>query len=136
MAKKDSEVVSGWVGWVYFAAFMMIFVGIFQMIMGLTALINKSFYVIGANNIVAFDITTWGWIHLALGILILSAGIALFNGSVWARVLAILLVALNFVAQFAFISVYPIWSIIILVLDMVVIYALTVHGAETKFDEE
>lgn len=136
MAKNDiNDQASGWVGWVYFAAFMMVFIGIFQMIMGLVALVNKTFYVVHSNTLVAFDITTWGWIHLLLGVLILSAGIALFSGSTWARVVGVLLVSLNFIAQFAFIGVYPFWSITMLVIDVVVIYALTVHGGEVKLDQ-
>lgn len=135
--KNSSDDVSGWVGWIYFAAFIMVFVGIFQMIMGLVALVNKTFYVVHAQSqtLVAFDITTWGWIHLLLGILVLSTGIALFSGSTWARIVAIVLVAANFISQFAFIGVYPFWSITMLILDLVVIYALTVHGGEAKVEE-
>ena len=134
MAIDNSNQVSGWVGWVYFASFMLILGGVFQVIMGFTALIKDDFYVITANNLLAFDITSWGWIHLILGLLMVIIGISLFAGRTWARVVAIILASLNFIGQFAFIGVYPWWSITAMVLDLLVIYALTVHGAEVALD--
>ena len=136
MASDNSNQVSGWVGWVYFASFMLILGGVFQVIMGFTALIRDNFYVITANNLLAFDITTWGWIHLILGILMVTIGVSLFAGRTWARVTAIILASLNFIGQFAFIGVYPWWSITAMVLDLLVIYALTVHGDEVALDRE
>lgn len=133
---KDSQEVTGWVGWVYFAGFMVILSGIFQTIAGLTALLNDKFYVVTQENILAFDITTWGWIHLILGIVLICAGTALFSGKTWARVVGVILALISFVAQFAFVSTYPIWSITVMVLDVFVIYALTVHGHEAKVATE
>lgn len=135
MARNDSRQVTGWVGWVYFASFMLLLTGVFQVIMGFTALLNDKFYVVTANTLVAFDIRTWGWIHLLLGLLMVIVGVSLFAGRMWARVTAIILASLNFIAQFAFISVYPWWSIIAMLLDVFVIYALTVHGDEVTYDQ-
>lgn len=128
---KDQK-TTGWVGWIYFAALMLLFAGIFQLISGMTALLNKTFYAANNGTIVVFDIATWGWIHLLLGLFLVCTGIALFSGSQWARVIAIILAAFNFIAQFAFIGSYPIWSIIIMILDIIVIYALTIHGGEVR----
>lgn len=130
--KPPVSSVTGWVGWVYFAAFMMIMVGFFQTILGLTALLNDKFYVALHGHLLVFDYTTWGWIHLVVGVVTLIAGTALFSGSTWARVVAVVLVAFNLVAQFTFLSVYPVWSIILMVVDVLVLYALTVHGGELK----
>lgn len=127
-----TRTASGWVGWVYFAAFMLIFAGIFQLISGMTALLNQTFYAISSSTIVVFDITTWGWIHLTLGLLLVCTGIALFSGSGWARAIAVIIASLNLIAQFAFIGTYPIWSIIIMLIDLLIIYALTVHGGELR----
>lgn len=135
MAVNNSNQVTGWVGWVYFASFMLILAGVFQVIMGFTALLNDNFYVLTANNVIAFDITTWGWVHLLLGLIMVVVGISLFAGKMWARVTAIILASLNFIAQFAFIGVYPWWSITAMVIDVLVIYALTVHGDEVRYDE-
>jgi len=135
MAIDNSRQVTGWVGWVYFASFLLILGGVFQVIMGFTALLNDQFYVVTNNNLIAFDITTWGWIHLLLGLVMVIIGISLFAGRTWARVTAIILASLNFIGQFAFIGVYPWWSVTAMILDILVIYALTVHGDEVAIDQ-
>ncbi len=135
MAVNNSNNVSGWVGWIYFAAFMLIAIGFFQTILGFTALLNDEWLVSVGGTLLLLDYTTWGWVHLILGIVSMVAGTGLFNGSTWARVIAIILVLFNFLAQFAFVSVYPIWSIIIMVVDVLILYALTVHGREPALDE-
>jgi hypothetical protein len=127
--------VTGWVGWVYFAAFMLIAIGFFQTILGFTALLNDQWLVSVGGKLLLLDYTTWGWIHLILGIVSMVVGTGLFNGSTWARVIAVILVLFNFMAQFAFVSVYPVWSIIIMVVDVLVLYALTVHGQEAALEE-
>ena len=134
MARNNNE-VTGWVGWVYFAAFMMVLMGIFQVIMGMTALLNDQYYVAAQGHLLVLDYTQWGWIHLLFGIVVIVAGSSLFNGRMWARVLATILVSLNLIAQFAFVSVYPIWSIIMIIIDILIIFALTVHGAEARVEE-
>lgn len=134
MARNDQPQVSGWVGWVYFAGFMMFLSGLFQSIMGLTALLNDRFYTVVGGNLVALDVTTWGWLHLIYGVIVLCAGIALFNGSTWARIVAILLAVLGVVGQFAFVAAYPIWSIIAITIGVFIIYALTVHGGEARVE--
>lgn len=135
MATNNSNNVSGWVGWVYFAAFMLIAIGFFQTILGFTALLNDEWLIQVGGQLLLLDYTTWGWVHLILGIVSMVAGTGLFNGSNWARVIAIILVLFNFLAQFAFVSVYPLWSIIIMVVDILILYALTVHGNEPALDE-
>lgn len=135
MAQNNKPTVTGWVGWSYFAAFMMVLIGMFQIILGLTALLNDTFLTSFQGHLIVLDYTTWGWIHLLFGILILVAGTSLFHGSRWARIVAIILVTLNLLGQFAFVSVYPIWSIIMMVIDVLVIYALTVHGDELRVEE-
>lgn len=134
MAVNTTSTPSGWVGWVYFAAFMLIAVGFFQTILGFTALLNDEFLVSVNGTLLLFDYTTWGWIHLIIGIVSMVVGTGLFNGSRTARVIAIVLVLLNFTAQFAFVSVYPVWSIIIMVVDILVLYALTVHADEVTLE--
>ena len=135
MVQSNKPVRSGWVGWVYFAAFMLVLTGFFQIIVGLTALLNDTYFVAVKSTLLVLDFTTWGWVHLGFGVITLLAGMSLFNGSTWARVVAILLAVLNLLTQFAFVSVYPVWSIIMMVVDVLVIYALTVHGGEVRDDE-
>ena len=131
MAKnKSAGDVSGWVGWVYFAAFIMVFTGFFQMLQGLTAILKDTYYVVLPEWIVSVDITQWGWIHLVLGAVVFFAGMALFSGKAWGRVVGILFAGLSLLANLLFFAAYPWWSAVVIVLDILIIYALIVHGDE------
>ncbi|HET7673771.1 MAG TPA: hypothetical protein VFK11_04660 [Candidatus Saccharimonadales bacterium] len=130
MANNNGKQVTGWVGWVYFAGFLMLITGILQMIAGLTALLNDKFYVVTQRNLLAFDFTTWGWVHLIAGLVILLAGMSVLSGHVWGRVVAVILAVLSAVINFVFIPAYPIWSITVIIIDVLIIHALTVHGGE------
>jgi hypothetical protein len=120
---------SGWaMGGVIFAATVMSMVGIFQAIVGLAAIIDDDFFVVTRNYTFDLDTTTFGWIHLIIGILVAGAGFALFAGRVWAAVVAIFLASLSAVANFFFIPYYPFWSLLVIALDIWVIWALTRPG--------
>ena len=128
------EPATGWVGWIIFAAVFMVTIGALNAIQGLAALFRDEDYWVTALNghVVTFNITTWGWIHLLFGILLVIVGILLMRGSTFARVLGIAVVGLNMVAQFAFAPLYPFWALILIALDIVIMYALIVHGGELK----
>jgi hypothetical protein len=113
-----------------FAAAMMVIIGFWQALAGLAALLNDKVYVITPEYIYSFDLTTWGWIHLLLGILVVGAGVAVFFGQTWARVVGILLASLSMIANFVFIPYYPIWSLTIIALDVAVIWALATYRRE------
>jgi len=132
MARNNGNEVSGWVGWVYFAGFMMLITGILQTIAGFAALLNDKYYLVTQEKLVAFDFTTWGWIHIVLGIVLITAGTSVVNGRLWGRVVAVFLAALGIIANFVFLPAYPIWSLILITIYTFVIYALTVHGDEAK----
>jgi hypothetical protein len=123
---------SGWVGWAYFAGFMMMILGGMQAIAGLAAIFKSGFYVVSQNHLLLLDYRQWGWTALILGILIFFAGLELFRGAMWARIVAVVLAGLSFLANMAFVNSYPIWSILIMVVDVFVIYSLLVHGNELK----
>lgn len=129
MAKNNNE-VTGWVGWIGFASFMMILGGIFEAFVGITAIVKDSFFVVTENYLVTFDVTTWGWLHLALGILIVAAGFAVLRGKVWARTVGVLLVLASAIANLAFLPYYPLWSLLVITIDLLIAYALIVHGNE------
>lgn len=131
MAAKSNE-PTGFVGWVFFASVMMILVGTFQMINGLVALFKDDVYVVSEKALVAFNFTTWGWIHLLMGLIVLMAGFAVMRGVVWARLVGVLLATVSLFANLAFLSAYPLWSIFVIVVDIMVIYSLTVHGGELR----
>ncbi|SDW73339.1 hypothetical protein SAMN05421504_1011366 [Amycolatopsis xylanica] len=123
-----------WAGWVWFAAVMMIIIGVFGVIEGLVAIFSESYYVAGPNNVLVLDVTGWGWFHLIAGILIGLTGIALFFDATWARVLTVVLAAVDAVAQLSFIAVAPVWSAIVIALCVMVIWAIVVHGSESRLE--
>lgn len=129
MATKTND---GWIGWVVFASFMMILSGLFQMFVGLTAIFKNEFFLVTPNWLVNVDVTRWGWVHLILGIVVFAAGWSLMQGKVWARTVGVILAILSAVANLAFVPYYPIWSIIVIVIDIMIIHALVVHAGELK----
>lgn len=125
--------VSGWVGWVYFAAFMMLLVGILHAITGLVALFNDTYYVVGSSGlVVTADYTAWGWTHLIGGVVVALAGVALLTGATWARIVAVFVAMLSLLVNFAFMPAYPLWSVVMIVIDILVIWAVIVHGDELR----
>lgn len=122
---------SGWAfGFTAFAATMMILGGAWWIMAGIAALLEDNFYVVTEDYVFEFDVTTWGWIHLILGIVVLISGFALFSGSGWAKGVGVACAALSALVAFAWIPHYPVWGIIFLVLAVGVIWALVVHGDE------
>jgi hypothetical protein len=122
---------SGWaIGWTAFAGITMIIAGIWWAISGLVALLNDEFFVVTQNWIFEFDISTWGWIHLILGIVIAAAGFFLFQGAVWARVVGVIIAVVSSLVAFTWLPYYPVWAIILIVVSIAIIWALTVHGRD------
>ena len=126
-----SDRPSNWaMGFTAFAAWMLILIGTFHAIDGLSAIFKDQIFLPVSDYVFKFDTTTWGWIHLLVGILIVLAGIALFSGAIWARTIGVILAAGSAIATFAYLPWYPIWSIVIITLDVIVIWALTAHGRD------
>jgi hypothetical protein len=124
---------SGWaVGLILFAAILMIMTGVFQALEGLIAIFQNEFYVATRNYLFQFDATTWGWIHLVVGVVVAFAGWGLLSGRTWARAVAITLAVLSAIANFLFIPYYPFWSLLIITLDVFVIWAVAVHGGDMR----
>ena len=118
------------VGSIVFAGVAMVMIGALHALQGLVALFNDDFFVVGQKWIFEFDLTTWGWIHLLVGVLVLVAGFFVFNGAVWARSVGIAVAALSAVLNFMWLPYYPVWSLLIIALDVFVIWALIAHGRE------
>ena len=124
---------TGWVGWIVFASFMMLMVGSFHVIEGLVALLRDQYFLVGKKGLaVQVDYTVWGWVHLISGIVILAAGWSVLRGKVWARTVAVILAFVSAIENIGFLAAYPIWSTIMIALDVLVIWALTVHGGEIR----
>ena len=128
-----SESPSGWSGWVVFGGVMMIMLGSFQIIQGLVALFEDGFYLVRPNGLVVdVDYNTWGWTHTIIGAVGVLAGLGLLVGNMAARVVGVVVACLSALVNLAFISAYPVWSAILIALDVIVIYAIIVHGRELK----
>lgn len=127
MSENRSSVA---VGVTVFAATFMVMIGFLHAIQGVVALVNDTFFVVGEEWLFQFDVTTWGWVHLLLGIVVGIAGFGLFAGAVWARTVGVVVAAVSIVANFAWLPYYPIWALVIIALDVFVIWALTVHGRD------
>jgi hypothetical protein len=122
---------AGWVvGMSLFAATMMAIIGFFHVVQGLAALFQNQIYVTGARYVFSFDLTTWGWIHLLVGILLIVAGFAITTGRVWARSVGIGVAVLSMIANFMFLPYYPVWSLLIIAIDVFVIWALCAFTRE------
>ncbi|MGL4256706.1 hypothetical protein [Microbacterium sp.] len=131
---SDTQQRSGWAGWAVFAGIVLIIAGAFDALLGLTAILapSEKFIAAGDAYLLLFDVAGWGWWHLIIGLALVLVGIFVLRGATWARVIAIILVAINAISQLALLGVQPWWSLAVLALDIVVIYALTVHGKELK----
>lgn len=125
------EQPSGWaMGWTAFAGIMMILAGGWWIISGLIAIFNSDFFVVGEEYIFQFDATTWGWVHLILGIVILLSGFGVFSGAVWARTVGVIIAVLSAIVAFAWLPWYPVTAVVFIIVAGTIIWALTIHGRE------
>lgn len=130
---RYEEAPSGWAGWVVFAGVMLIMLGAFQIIEGLVALFDDGFYAVRPDGLVVnVDYNTWGWVHTVIGVVGVLAGMGLIAGNMAARIVGVVIACLSAVVNLAFLSAYPVWSTIMIAVDIIVIYAIIVHGRELK----
>lgn len=131
--RQSEQQITGWVGWVFFAGVMMVTIGAIHAIEGLVAIFRPTYFLVAENKLlVTSSYTGWGWFQLIAGIVVALAGIALFSGRTWARATAVVVASLSALVNLIFVSAYPWWSLTAIVVDVVVIYSVTVHGAEAK----
>jgi hypothetical protein len=121
-----------WVGWVYFAGILLVVRAFFQAFLGIVALASPTFFVVTTDNLAVFNFTAWGWVHLVMAVILLTAGFSLFHGGIWGRVVGVVLTALALIANLVFLPAYPIWCVAAIVIDLLVLYALVVHGNEAR----
>jgi hypothetical protein len=115
-----------------YAAVMMIMLGFFHGIAGLVGVLEDELYVATPNYLFQLDATTWGWVHLIMGVIVVLAGFALFSGAVWARTVGVILAVLSMLANFVWLPWYPVWAIIMITANVFVIWALTAHGRDIE----
>ena len=123
---------TGWTGWITFAAIMMIIAGSLNALYGLIAVINDEWVVWTNRASLYLDISQWGWVHLIVGLVVLFSGIGLFSGHFLARTVGVIAVAISLMSNFFFLPAYPLWAIVVITIDVLVIWALTAHGSEMR----
>jgi hypothetical protein len=125
--------MTAWVGWVLFAGVVMFTVGFFNIIQGLVALLNSALYRTPRAGLpVMENYAAWGWTLLIFGVILCATGYGVMVGRTWARVVGVIVAALNALANMVFVAAYPIWITMTIALNVVAIFALVVHGGETK----
>ena len=133
MVAKGSQ---AWAGWVLFAGTMLLVTGLINVIEGIIALADDKRLAWTPANLVVVDVTGWGWVLLIAGLLMLGAGAGLLAAQTWARIAAIVLVSVHLVIQVAWLGAYPVWSLLMIALDTVVLFALTARWSEARANLE
>jgi hypothetical protein len=125
---------STWTGWIVFAGWLMMIIGALDFFQGLIAVIRDQYYVLTPNQIIVFDMTTWGWITLVWGAILVLAGLSLLSRASWARWFTIVVASLNFIVLLGFVgsAQYPLWTLMSLGLSVVVLYALIARWGEAR----
>ena len=128
-AGRASRPASGgeYSGWIAFAGVMLFILGSLNAFWGLAGILNDDVVIVGGHGSLIFDITTWGWIHLILGSAVALTGLGLMTGNAAARVAGIFLVALNAIAQIVWFPAAPLWAFLMIILDTVILYQLTMN---------
>ena len=123
-----------WDGWTGFAALLLVIVGAIDFFEGLIAVIRKQYYVLTPSQIIIFDVKTWGWITMLLGVIIFLVGLGLAGGASWARWTAIVVIGFNLVEQLGWLgsTAYPLWTLSVIALGILALYALTVRWRDNE----
>jgi hypothetical protein len=128
---------TGWVGFIEFAGVLMVLLGLFHALQGLVALFQNDYFLVGTSRLLVHtNYTAWGWTHLLIGALIVVTGGSLVVGRLWARVVGVVLAVGSALVNAAFLAAYPFWSAIMIAMDVLVIWAVTVHGREVRAQDQ
>ncbi len=124
-------------GGAVFAATVMLIVGVFQVFEGIAAIARSSFYVVAPNYAFNLSTTTWGWIHLVIGAVVFLTGLSLLaTGSLISRIIGVAVVALSAIGNFFFVPYYPLWSLLIIAVDVFVIWSLASMGSRQQMERD
>ena len=127
----NSKSMAGWIG---FAAIVLVIVGGIDFFQGLIAVFEDEYFVPTESGFLVFDLTGWGWTMMIWGVLLVLAGLGLAAGQGWARWFAIVVVSLNIIGQLGFLgnTQNPVWSLTVIALNIIVLYALTARWNESQ----
>ena len=120
------------VGVITAAGVVLILAGVLNAMQGVVGLVTNEFYVATRRWLFQFDVTTWGWVHILIGLIAAATGVALLSGAFWARIVGVVVAAFSVIANFLWLPYYPLWAVIVIAFDVFVIWALTVHGRDIK----
>jgi len=111
---------------------MLLVIGLINVFEGIIALADDKRLAWTPTNLVVVDVTGWGWTLLIAGLLMMAAGAGLLMAQTWARITAIVILAVHIVIQIAWLGAYPVWSLLMIALDTVVLFALTARWSDVK----
>jgi|Tabmets5t2r1_1033131.scaffolds.fasta_scaffold102686_2 hypothetical protein len=132
MAEAPYDRRTGWTGWIIFAGVMLLIGGSLNLFYGIVAAVNDEWVVFTNRADVYLDVSEWGWVHIILGAVVFLSGIGVFSGNILARIVGVAVASISLLANFFFIPVYPLWALIVITIDVLVIWALTAHGSEMR----
>ncbi|MEU6644724.1 hypothetical protein ABZ863_19505 [Saccharomonospora sp. NPDC046836] len=133
---RDTQHATAWTGWISFAGIMLILVGLFHAIEGFVAVFNRTYYLVTSSGLVVnVNYAAWGWVHVGLGVLAVVIGVGVLGGNTAARVGAIIFAAVSAIVNLGFIAATPVWSILVIAVDVIIIYAIMVHGREMRLEK-
>ena len=118
-------------GWVTFAGVMLFIVGVLNVIYGIAAIGDSNFFVQDQRYILS-NLNTWGWVTLILGLLQFFAAFSLWSGGLYGRVVAIFAASLSAIAALLSIPAYPLWSLAVFAIDIIVIHQVAIHGGAQR----
>jgi len=126
-----TEPISGWVrGGVAFAGVLMLCGGVIALLQGIAAVVEDDVYGRVGDYVYRINLTGWGWIHIVLGLAVALTGAGVLKGAAWARYTGIVLVSLSLILQFLFLPYAPVWSVIVIAIDLFVIWALSSYSVD------
>jgi hypothetical protein len=129
-ARATTRATRGPTGWVMFAGAIMVIVGFLNFFYGLAAILNDDVVVVGGHGAIIADLTAWGWVTLIVAVVLVLTGFGLFSGAEWARAVGVIIVGLNAIEQVWVFPAAPLWALIVILLDVVILYNLTARWGE------
>ena len=118
-------------GWIVFAAVMALICGSFGAIWGLAAVLNDEVVTVGGRGVIVWDFTAWGWAHIIAGAIVIVTGLGLLRMHEWARWTAVALAAIQAILEVGVLTAFPLWSLAVIAIDVIVIYQLTARWQTT-----
>lgn len=129
---NNDNKVTGWTGWVIFAATLLIIDGFLQVFYGLAAVFNAHWFVYTSNSSYLLNVSGWGWWLMLIGILTIAAGTSLWSGNMFGRVVGAGLAVISALINLTVFPVAPIWTSLAIVVDLMIVYAIAAHGSEMR----